>query len=57
MFYFILFKFYLPLNNSIKVISQKYGYSFIDNSNISMRIYGKTDLLNNYVLTLNDIYF
>ena len=45
MFYFILFKFYLPLNNSIKVISQKYGYSFIDNSNISMRIYGKTDYI------------
>ena len=55
------------LNNSVKVLCQKHGYSFIDNSNVSsanlwqeglhLNNSGKGILLNYYVLTLNDSYF
>ena len=59
--------FMINLNNPVKVLCQKHGYSFIDNSNISsenlwqdglhLNSSGKGILLNNYVATLNDNYF
>ena len=55
------------LNNPVKVLCQKHGYSSIDNSNVSSENFwqdglhlnnsGKGILLNNYVVTLNDSYF
>ena len=59
--------FIYQLNNSIKVLRRKHGYSFIDNSSVSsenlwqdglhLNNSGKRVLLNNYVVTLNDSYF
>ena len=55
------------LENSIKELCQKHGYSFIDNCNVSsenlwqdglhLNHSGKGVLLSNYVVTLNDSYF
>ena len=55
------------LNNPVKVLCQKHGYSFIDNSNVSsenfwqdglhLNYLDKGVLLNNYVVTLNDSYY
>ena len=55
------------LNNSIKALCQKHGYSFIDNSNLPfenlwqdglhLNNSGKCVLLINCVVTLNDRYF
>ena len=54
-------------NNPVSVLCQKYGYSFVDNSNISSENFwreglhlnypDKGILLNNYVVTLSDSYF
>ena len=55
------------LNNPVKVLCQKHGYNFIDNSNVSSENFwqdglhlknsGKGILLNNYVVKLSDSYF
>ena len=59
--------FIYQLNNSNKVLCQKHGYRFIDNSNISsenlwqdglhLNNSGKSILLKYYAVTLNDNYF
>ena len=59
--------FIYQLNNSTKVLCQKHGYRFINNSNVSsenlwqdglhLSNSGKGVLPNNYVVTLNYDYF